>query len=944
MSIVGSVIILIYYAFRPLLKNRLPKTAQYYICITLLLVLLVPFSMFIKLPAVDVREAKIPVTVISNTVDRIMVSSTEIMDNWDAIIDSNGGYDESLEPLLDAVTPPVWWQEWSDMLPVIWWLGAIVCFGVIFCGYTYFAGKLKVSNITTDLKRKLPVYRNPNVQTPMLIGFFTPAIILPDVDYSAEELENILMHEFTHYRRRDLWIKWLSVIVGAIHWFNPIVWIFRGEVNRICELSCDEAVIRGLGTAEKQSYGETLIAVAAENRLPFGVMSTTMCAEKNALKERLGAIMKSRKFTKPAVVISAVLIVAIAAAAILIGAGSLKNPEDSWEISTLSGDVFESIRNSRITFTPDTYSLPHDFDSITLTLTNLDATEILHCGAHFQLEKRSGNDWKIVPFANGYGMFIDVLYGLKNGLSNTYTLKPEMFEACTPGNYRVVTEVFYGEYADRFSPYAEFIVSSGNGGTETPAPERGDGPSPNVPQEAQDVLNNYIKAVKTGDISAAIGYMYYDDERDYPQYDESPWFTDYNIVSYGYINDKLYSVTITVDANTLSQGWNFLGNINGEWKVITNAGQIPAEITENIDYNKYIYDDPNILNPNPGDTVQKYYEPTQWIEYYRDQEIVGNTALELDDFPGVVFNWTPEWITAVTEDGEKRLFGGMPVWDTFLTDLTQDGRPEICASVSFGSGIVDTRVCAYDYYEDTLYTLSDRFSYDYWLSMKGGSVYVRQTKYMADNMDFLGGGNLVIRDGELTGYNPDTRKYLDRTVPDASQTPEYQPTQSPQTGLKPLEELPADYDYSQALRDNLFIQTLGEVYNRNIVDNFYINALAGKAASMRTMLYTVEGDPIIKDYDFDGNIYTVTKDNTRDKFGRGEIKSKTYKYLIKINPANFNTMPNTVPEEYKYNEPAPIEYYLSNEKEIMKAGSNGYPEWLTDDIDSIPPPNPAAVE
>jgi beta-lactamase regulating signal transducer with metallopeptidase domain len=805
MSIVGSILILLYFVLRPLFKNRLPTTAQYGMCITLLIVLLIPFSMFIKLPAIDVREAKIPVTVISNFVDRAMQSNTEILDSWDAIIDGNGGYDISLEPLLEAATPPVWWQEWSDMLPVVWWLGAIVYFGVIFCGYISFVGKLKVSNITTDITLKLPVYRNPNVQTPMLIGFFTPAIVLPDIDYSTQELDNILMHELTHYRRRDLRIKWLSVIVGAIHWFNPIVWIFRREISRICELACDEAVIRDLGAAEKQSYGETLIAVAAENRLPFGVLSTTMCAEKNALKERLGAIMKNRKFTKPAIIISAVLILAIAAAAILIGAGSLKNPEDSWE-----------------------------------------------------------------------------------------------------------------------SP-----------------PTRGDGPSPNVPQEAQDVLNNYIKAVKTGDISTAIGYMYYEDERDYPQPDETPWFTDYNIVSYGYINDELYSVTITVDADTLSQGWNFLGSINGEWKVIANAGQIPADIAENIDYNKYVYSDPNILNPRPGDTVQKYFEPTQWIEYYRDQEIVGNTALELDAYPGVVFNWTPESITAVTEDGEKRLFGGMPVWDTFLTDLTQDGRPEICASVSFGSGIVDTRVCAYDYYEDTLYTLSDRFSYDYWLSMKGGNVYVRQTKYMADNMDFLSGGNLVIRGGELTGYNPDTRKYLDRTVPDASQSPQYQPTQSPQTGLKPLAELPADYDYSQALRDNLFIQTLNEVYNRNIVDNFYINALAGKAASMRTMQYTVEGDPIIKDYDFDGNIYTVTKDNTRDKFGRGEIKSKTYKYLIKIDPANYNTMPDTVPEEYS--EPAQIEYYLSNEKEIMKTGSNGYPEWLTDDVESIPPPNPAAV-
>ena len=67
----------------------------------------------------------------------------------------------------------------------------------------------------------------------------------------------------------------------------------RREINRACELSCDEAVIKNLSAADKQAYGETLISMVAEHRYPIGVLSTTMCEEKKTLKERLVAIMGS---------------------------------------------------------------------------------------------------------------------------------------------------------------------------------------------------------------------------------------------------------------------------------------------------------------------------------------------------------------------------------------------------------------------------------------------------------------------------------------------------------------------------------------------------------------------------------------------------------------------------------------------------------------------------
>ncbi len=67
-------------------------------------------------------------------------------------------------------------------------------------------------------------------------------------------------HEITHMKRRDIFIKWLLIFAGAMHWFNPLVYYVRREMNKACELACDESVIKKFDMSEMQQYGDTLIA------------------------------------------------------------------------------------------------------------------------------------------------------------------------------------------------------------------------------------------------------------------------------------------------------------------------------------------------------------------------------------------------------------------------------------------------------------------------------------------------------------------------------------------------------------------------------------------------------------------------------------------------------------------------------------------------------------
>lgn len=214
----------------------------------------------------------------------------------------------------------------------LWLLGIIIALAANLTGYVRFLYYLKQANkpatdeqnsiLNTLLKGRCTVrlVRNRFATTPMLIGILRPYIIISELNYDGGQLKNILLHEISHLKRYDIVVKWLTMIATSIHWFNPLMYMIKKEMNRACELACDEAVIKNLTSAEKQAYGETLIAVIAERRYPFGVLQATMCEEKKSLKERLVAIMNYNKKSRLIRVMSVVLLITAVIVAIALGA------------------------------------------------------------------------------------------------------------------------------------------------------------------------------------------------------------------------------------------------------------------------------------------------------------------------------------------------------------------------------------------------------------------------------------------------------------------------------------------------------------------------------------------------------------------------------------------------------------------------------------------------
>lgn len=136
----------------------------------------------------------------------------------------------------------------------------------------------------------------------------------------------------------------------------------------------------------------------------------------------------------------------------------------------------------------------------------------------------------------------------------------------------------------------------------------------------------------------------------------------------------------------------------------------------------------------------------KWIDYKNEDEMLWDEAREikLDAFPGVTFRWSSGTLAAIADGEETALYGGMPIWSVYFCDLTGDGKPELCSTISMGSGMIDERIIIYDYANGTSAQISDRGQFDYRLKLENGRLIAEKRECMQQKL--LDSGELVFAD------------------------------------------------------------------------------------------------------------------------------------------------------------------------------------------------------
>ncbi len=395
MSFSGSLLILALLLGKRFLKDKISRQWQYYIWLVVVLRLLFPFEPEVSLLGKTYQAVDQAITQTASLPPQQQSPLTTPGGNLAPVTGTEQSNRSMNSPTEDLTTAHPFQEVVTLLTDQVWliWLAAAVVLlirkATVYQSFIRYikAGLTPVSDIEildrlfitaeqAGIKRPVELCVNPLISSPLLIGFFRPCIVLPNADISKKAFQYIVLHELTHYKRRDMFYKWLVQITVCLHWFNPLVHLMSREIAKACEFSCDEAVLAKMGASNAQDYGKTLLdAMAAVGRYKENLGAVTLSENKQLLKERLSAIMKFKEQSKAVKLLTVVLTLCMVLGASFVGIYTVNaqtasipgTPPDTTGRPSLSLDV-SSAAVSVLAAENDTISAEYNRDVYTVNI------------------------------------------------------------------------------------------------------------------------------------------------------------------------------------------------------------------------------------------------------------------------------------------------------------------------------------------------------------------------------------------------------------------------------------------------------------------------------------------------------------------------------------------------------------------------------------------------
>lgn len=261
MSLSGSVVVLLYLFFYPLAKRYFPLVWRYRVLKIAVFFYLVPVSRW-KYQVLDIGRTLFP----------------KLWEEIYAEPDFHGRYSIIIENGL---------VRWSaGVYGIMFFLVICVIVSVLLFSESVFQDqKIKIiyrnsfeepvnqtlHQIFLQVKKELHIKRQVKLkcsgycQSPVTCGVLFPVIYFPDYRERKQDdssLRYMVKHELLHIKRNDILMRYLGLLVVAVHWFNPLSYFLAYELSGIGEMYCDSGVLEGEGEEGRKKYGELLLQTA----------------------------------------------------------------------------------------------------------------------------------------------------------------------------------------------------------------------------------------------------------------------------------------------------------------------------------------------------------------------------------------------------------------------------------------------------------------------------------------------------------------------------------------------------------------------------------------------------------------------------------------------------------------------------------------------------------
>lgn len=329
-SATTSIVILLVAILSKIIDKKYTAGWKYWIWLVIAVRLLVPLN-----PGSELFEKKVEVEVpnVSIYVPAVFSGGTDLSTTSETVIPEQNSGAQNFEIPEDKVVLPSKREEEGrektnllNAMTFVWASGAAVMLLWNFGAYLVFRRTILAKSVDASAKTKEMLLETENllgiekeikavvcknVSSPMVLGFLNPRLVLPEENYSEKALHFILNHELTHYKRCDTFYKAFMLIVNAVHWFNPVVWLMRKLADSDLEVSCDAHVIENADLETRKRYSETILSCVHREKAPCAVFSTHFYGGTKTLKKRFANILSTEKRGKGKTAFVLVLVLAL---------------------------------------------------------------------------------------------------------------------------------------------------------------------------------------------------------------------------------------------------------------------------------------------------------------------------------------------------------------------------------------------------------------------------------------------------------------------------------------------------------------------------------------------------------------------------------------------------------------------------------------------------------
>ena len=145
--------------------------------------------------------------------------------------------------------------------------------------------------------------------SPFLAGLRKTLIVMPNREFTDQELRCIVGHEVLHYRNHDIFWKIFTEVLCTVFWWNPVFLFMKKRLFHMIEIKNDRKLTEEMTSKEKSDYLDCLLEIVKDScgNSFTGTVGFSK-TDKKIFRQRVELIVSPGKISKGCQVVTGIVV------------------------------------------------------------------------------------------------------------------------------------------------------------------------------------------------------------------------------------------------------------------------------------------------------------------------------------------------------------------------------------------------------------------------------------------------------------------------------------------------------------------------------------------------------------------------------------------------------------------------------------------------------------